>query len=72
MRLNEFNEFDWTIPKPERLEVQEDDDEEEGMKFSPDIMRGLLRGPANYPDTPIQIEFDYDKAILGNINLHVH
>lgn len=55
-----FETFDWTI------ESNDDTEDEEGdVSFSPDIMQGLLRSSNTGLDSPIQLEFDYDKAVLG-------
>lgn len=60
--LSMFETFDWTI---ESNKDTEDDDDEGDVSFSPDLMQGLLRSSNTGLDSPIQLEFDYDKAVLG-------
>ena len=47
-----YEEFKWN------------DELEDSINFSPDILPGFLR---NLPlaDTPVQLEFDHSKAVLG-------
>ena len=59
--LSMFETFDWTIESNKDTE----DDEEGDVSFSPDLMKGLLRSSNTGQDSPIQLEFDYDKAVLG-------
>ena len=72
--LSGYDEYDWslppemeTLPKRHHSIDCSDSESDGGLWFSPDEkgMQGLLRGPCSGMDSPIQIEFDYGKAVLG-------
>lgn len=52
--------FDWTHNDEETDKCSSDND----VSFSPDLMQGLLRTNTGI-DSPIELEFDHDKAMLG-------
>ena len=64
--LGEFDEFDWNLP--EKLERQGSigSSDSNGVRFSPqDEFQGFFRPSCSRVDSPIELEFDHGKAVLG-------
>ncbi len=68
MDLSGFDEFDWSLPADQsELERQQSvESDSDRVRFSPDDeFQGLFRPPCSRVDTPIELDFDHDKAVLG-------
>lgn len=63
LQLDQFDVFRWDrLPNPPTT-----DNDSGNVSFSPDLMPGLLRSTMTGGiDSPIELEFDYNKAVLGD------
>jgi hypothetical protein len=61
INLLEIASFDWSQVN----DADNNNDNNDDISFSPDLMQGLLRPSNAYLDSPIELEFDHDKAMLG-------
>ena len=70
--LSGFDEFDRSLPnQPDTSRQRSVDSDSNGVRFSPqDEFQGLFRPPCSRVDSPIELEFDHDKAVLGTCIQH--
>ena len=47
---------------------RDSDSNSDGVSFSPDLMQGLFRTCNGGIDSPVEFEYDHDKATIGNLN----